>query len=56
MVFLSKEELHVSVYSGRLQVLKILCQKSLYNMFKPRGLDILCMYIFINNIKKTTAY
>jgi len=37
MVFISKEELHVSAYSSHLQVLTIFCYKSLYNMLKPRG-------------------
>ena len=34
MVFIDKEELHVSAYSGHLQVLIFFAKKSLYNMFK----------------------
>jgi len=37
MVFISKEKLHVSAYSGHLHFLTIFCQNSLYNMPKSRG-------------------
>jgi len=34
---LAMEKLHVSVYSGHLQVLRTFLLKELYNMPKPRG-------------------
>jgi len=37
LVFISKENLHVSVYSGHLQVQAIFCKIVLYNTPKPRG-------------------
>ena len=38
MVFISKEKLNISAYSGHRKVLTIFCQKRiLYNMPKPHG-------------------